>query len=213
MSKLFRAELTYQQDMLPTSYIQDNESTNEMLLRSAEYQLFILQPSGMCLACSNIKLGNQYPSTHHTVSRLKDSANRGCPTCRFMMKYFLGGSEGRSAEVSIDLKQSVIRYRVPNSGGGSQAVFELFAKTGWRIRYHISTRPELITRQAIPRRRRPISETSSRIHCQVQLLNLLEIGSATAIRTIRPVRRTQNFIYQLVSSMSVALSHAFGKWT
>ena len=41
------------------------------------------------------------------------------------MKHFSGEKSRRSAEATVDLRSSTLRYQVTNDGGGSQEVFEL----------------------------------------------------------------------------------------
>ena len=86
-------------------------------------------PHRQCPECFNIKLGNLYPSTHHTQYTLRESAINGCPSCQYFRKHLPVHDSSRSAEVTVDLGSNTLRYRVPSDGGGRQIVFEII-KTG-----------------------------------------------------------------------------------
>ena len=87
--------------------------------------------SGLCVACSNINLQSRYPQTHHRYPELTLSASRGCPICRFISENVSAEISTRTAEITVNLAQCSLEYKVPTDGGGYRAFFELFAKRGW----------------------------------------------------------------------------------
>jgi len=86
--------------------------------------------SGLCVACANINLQNRYPQTHHRFPELTLSVSRGCPICRFISENVSVEISTRAAEITVNLAQCSLEYKVPTDGGGHRAFFELFTKRG-----------------------------------------------------------------------------------
>ena len=130
-----RAQRSSSSHWKPKSETSGYDSAKEIgcddLAKGWEQKLLARDSStGLCTACSGIDIRSQYPMVHHVFHNLRESADRGCFICEFLLGNVKVEHSARSGEITVDPEHHKIHYKLPTDNGGCRATFELFTKDG-----------------------------------------------------------------------------------